>query len=171
MADRLDTFLKVSLGAAALFAGGGVGFYYGIYLPSQDLHRQAQEMSEKQDSAERQTKALAERAKRERAAQLAYEDCNNSADLTYKNHWTAACRAQNEADVAAFNDCTDNFFSSEESCLRDHPIRPERECALGTQLADRLVGERETARQQCAAQLQAAQTGAIGVPLDTGPTG
>ncbi|MBH0111398.1 hypothetical protein I5E68_00345 [Novosphingobium sp. YJ-S2-02] len=155
--SRVDTVLKLSLSLAALLAGGGVGFYYGIYLPSQDLHRQTQEMVEQQDSARVQTKALADRARREKAAQVAYEDCNNAAELTYKNHWAAACRAQHAADVAAFEDCADNLFATEKGCLRDHPIRPERECALTTRLADRLVEERDGARQECVGRLREMQ--------------
>ena len=155
--SRVDTVLKLSLSLAALLAGGGVGFYYGIYLPSQDLHRQTQDMVEKQDSARVQTKALADRARREKAAQLAYEDCNNAAELTYKNHWAAACRAQHASDVAAFEDCADNLFATEKGCLRDHPIRPERECALTTRLADRLVEERDGARQECVGRLREMQ--------------
>lgn len=157
MLKHADAILKLSLALAALMAGAGVGFYYGIYLPSQDIRQQGDAMVAKQTEAAEQTKALAEQARREKAAQLAYEDCNSAVELTYKNHWASACRAQHAADVAEYEDCADDFFASEEGCRRRHPIRPERGCALPSQMADRLTDERQQARQQCMGQLQAAQ--------------
>lgn len=157
MIKHADAILKLSLAAAALMGGGGVGFYYGIYLPSQDIREQSEAMVKHQAAAREQTDALAKQAQRARAAQDAFDDCVSSAQLTYKNHWTAACRAQHTADVAAYEDCADDFFSTEAGCRRKHPIRPERDCALTTQLADRLVEERRSAREQCNATLQAAR--------------
>ena len=157
MLRHADAILKLSLALAALMAGGGVGFYYGIYLPSQDIRRQGEDMAARQTQAAEQTKALAAQARREQQAQLAFEDCNSAAELTYKNHWASACRAQHAADVAQYEDCADDFFASDEGCRRRHPIRPERGCALPSQLADRLTAERQDARQQCLGQLQAAQ--------------
>ncbi len=157
MTRHADAILKLCLALAALMAGGGVGFYYGIYLPSQDIHRQTQAMEHRQAQVRQETDALAEQAKRAKAAQNAFEDCVSTAQLTYKNHWAAACRAQHAADVAAYDDCADDFFSTQAGCQRKHPIRPERDCALTTQMAERLVAERREARQQCTATFQAAQ--------------
>src|SRR5947209_7952766 len=36
MPGPVDTFLKVSLAASLLAAGGSVGYYYAAYLPAQD---------------------------------------------------------------------------------------------------------------------------------------
>lgn len=69
MPKNPDTILKLSLAAAALIAGAGVGYHYGIYLPAQDLRRQTQWMAAEQARAEAEHKALAERAAREAAAQ------------------------------------------------------------------------------------------------------
>ena len=157
MSQRADSVLKYALALAALMAGGGVGFYYGIYLPSQDIRRQSEDMARRHVEAKANSDALAERARREQAAQTAYEDCTSTADLAYKNHWTAVCRAQNAADVAEYEDCADDLFSTDEGCREKHPIRPERDCALSPQAADRLVEERNTARQQCLGTLRAAQ--------------
>ncbi|MCJ2182265.1 hypothetical protein MTR62_06060 [Novosphingobium sp. 1949] len=157
MLKHADALLKLALALAALLAGGGVGFYYGIYLPAQDVRSRSEELVRQQSQAREQTDQLAARARREEAAQTVFQDCVSTADLTYKSHWTAACRAQHDADVAAYEDCADDFFSTEAGCHRKHPIRPERDCALTTQLAERLVAERQGARQQCQAALQAAQ--------------
>ncbi|MBT0668919.1 hypothetical protein HT136_11125 [Novosphingobium profundi] len=157
MVKHADAILKLSLAAAALMAGAGVGFYYGIYLPAQDIRAQSQAMTEHVDVVRQQSDALAEKARREKIAQNAYADCVSGAELTYKNHWTAACRAQSAADEAAYEDCADDWFSTEAGCRRKHPIRPERGCALTTRMAERLVEERRDARRQCDAALQAAQ--------------
>mgnify|MGYP000020504610 CR=1 FL=1 len=157
MIKHADAILKLCLAAGALMGGAGVGFYYGIYLPSQDIHQQSQAMAERQENAVHQTDALAQQARREKAAQTAFEDCVSRAQLTYKNHWSAACRAQHAADVAEFEDCADNFFATESGCRRKHPIRPERGCALTTQLADRLVEERREARRECQVDLEEAR--------------
>lgn len=163
MLDRAGDILKLALALAALMAGAGVGYYYGIFLPN---HAEVQEGSRqaKADAAEEarrraEASAGAERARRRQAAQVEYEDCLNFAELNYKNRWAASCRAMSRSDADQFEDCLDNLFSTGESCRRRHPIRPERGCALPSQLASSLSADRDRAKEQCLGRLQATQMG------------
>lgn len=159
MLKNPDAVLKLALALAILLAGGGIGFYYGIFLPSQDVRRQTQEMAEKQADAEAQSEALAERARREQAAQTQYEDCVGSAELIYKQQWTQSCQGMHDADQAAYQDCADDLFSTEEGCRAKHPLRPEQGCALPRQVAQGLTDARDKRKAECAARLQAVQRG------------
>lgn len=157
MLKHADPILKISLAVAALLAGGGVGYYYGIYLPAQDVRRQTQAMAEREQERQAQVKALAQRAQREQAAQLEYQECNGAAELSYKERWTQTCQTLHDADQAAFNDCADDFFSSEQGCLAKHPIRPAANCALPTQSAQILAQAREQRKAQCLVRLETLQ--------------
>src|SRR3546814_44308 len=129
--------------------------FRSIYLPSQDVRRQTEAMTEKQVMADRQTKALADQAKRMQAAQLAYDDCVNFAELSYKQRWTQSCQALSKADQAAYEDCADDWFATESGCRAKHPVRPARDCALPAQMAQQIAGAREQRKAECLAKLQA----------------
>jgi hypothetical protein len=169
MPKNPDTILKLSLAAAALIAGAGVGYHYGIYLPAQDLRRQTQWMAAEQARAEAEHKALAERAAREAAAQTEYQDCTAFAETSYKARWTMSCLSLHDADLAAYEDCADNLFATEEGCRAKVPVRPERDCALPAQVADALTRARDERKSQCLARLEAMQRGRPASPLP--PTG
>ncbi|HKT85938.1 MAG TPA: hypothetical protein VJQ77_07635 [Novosphingobium sp.] len=163
MLDRASAILKLALALAVLLAGGGVGYYYGIFLPN---HARVQEERHQAnaDAAEKarrtaEAKVASEQARRQQTAQMEYEDCLNFAELSYKNRWAASCRAMNRSDAAEFEDCLDNLFSTEESCRRRYPIRPERGCALPSQIASSLSADRDRARGQCLGRLQASRMG------------
>ncbi|MEJ2409758.1 MAG: hypothetical protein P8Y48_10595 [Novosphingobium sp.] len=155
MSRHADTILKLSLALGALLAGSGVGFYYGIYLPSQDLRHQTEAMTEKQAVANRRTQALVEQAKRVQAAQVAYDDCVNFAELSYKQRWTRSCQSLHDADQAAYEDCADDWFSTESGCRAKHPVRPVRDCVLPGQVAQDIAGARDKRKAECLAKLQA----------------
>lgn len=159
MLKHADPILKIALALAALLAGAGVGYYYGIYLPSQDLRRQTQEMAARQTRAQAEAKALAARARREQAAQAEYEDCANFAELSYKQRWTMSCGSLHDADQAALEDCADDLFSTREGCLAKHPVRPAQGCALPAQVAQSLSQARDDRKAQCLARLEAVQQG------------
>ncbi|MFC0206281.1 hypothetical protein [Novosphingobium soli] len=159
MLARVDPILKLCLAVGALLAGAGVGYYYGIFLPAQDVRRQTLAMAEKQAKAAEQSRALAERARREQAAQSEYEGCVAFAETSYRQRWTQACTAMHDADQAAFEDCADDLFSSERGCLARRPIRPAQDCALPSETAQALAAARDERKGQCLGQLQAAQQG------------
>ncbi|WP_395392553.1 hypothetical protein WBP07_15985 [Novosphingobium sp. BL-8A] len=167
MASRVDTALKLSLAAAALIAGSGIGWYYGVVLPRQAAREEARQAVERDAEQSRQKaaeRAEAEAKKRQESAQLEYQDCLNFAELSYKERWTASCHAQHDADVAAFEDCADDLFATEEGCRAKHPIRPERDCALPAQTAQSYSDAREQRKNECLARLQSAQGGGMSVP-------
>jgi hypothetical protein len=157
MLKHADPILKLCLALGALLAGAGVGYYFGIYLPAQDIRRQTLAMAEKQSRAAEQAKALAIRAQREREAQAAYEQCVASSEMAYRQRWNQACEAMHDADRAAFDDCADDFFSTRGGCLARHPIRPAQDCALPSRTAQSLSDARDQRKGQCAGQLQTAQ--------------
>lgn len=162
MASKADTVLKLSLAAAVLIAGSGVGWYYGVVLPRQAAREEAREGAEREAELSRQKaaqRAEAEAKQRQESAQLEYQDCLNFAELSYKERWTASCRAQHDADVAAFEDCADDLFATEEGCRARRPIRPDRDCALPAQTAQSYSDAREQRKNECMARLQAAQGG------------
>ncbi|MGF7154097.1 hypothetical protein [Novosphingobium gossypii] len=159
MLKRADPILKLCLALGALMGGAGIGYYYGIYLPAQDIHQQTLAMAERQTKAAEQSRALADRARREQEAQAAYGQCTDFAENAYRQRWTQACQALHDADQSAFDDCADNLFSTRSGCLAKHPIRPAQDCALPRQTAQALSTARDQRRNQCAAQLQSAQHG------------
>lgn len=166
MLKHADPILKIALALAALLAGAGVGYYYGIYLPAQDVRRQTREMTERQEKAQAETRALAERARREAAAQTEYQDCQNFAELSYKQRWNLSCRSLHDADQSAFEDCADDLFSTDSGCLAKNPIRPAQDCALPAQVAQSLSQARDDRKAQCAARLEARQQGRSVEPMD-----
>jgi hypothetical protein len=161
MLERAGAILKLCLALAILIAGSGVGYYYGIFLPGRtevlESKRQAEADAARQARHAREERVAAEALKRQNAAKVEYEDCLNFAELNYKNRWSASCRAVHRTDLAEFEDCLDNFFSTEESCRRRHPVRPERGCALPSQMAATLTEDRDRAKDQCLGKLQALQ--------------
>lgn len=159
MLKNPNAILKLAIALAVLLAGGGAGFYYGIFLPAQEVRRQAQEMAAKQAAKQAESKALAERAQREQAAQHEYEDCVNFAELSYKQRWTQSCQGLHDADQSAYQDCADDLFATQEGCLAKHPIRPERDCALPAQMAQELTDARDKRKAECVTRLQAVQGG------------
>lgn len=166
MASKVDTFLKGSLAAAALLAGAGVGYYYGVFLPGQAARQEARVLAEqeaRQKQQDAQTKAQereqAEQSRRQEAAQQEYQDCLNFAELSYKQRWTASCRAQHDADVAALADCANNLFATEDGCRAKVPVRPERDCALPGQTAQSYSDAREQRKAECLARFQSNQPG------------
>lgn len=159
MIKHANAILKLSLALAVLLAGAGVGFYYGIFLPAQDIHRQAQAMAQRQATAKAQSKALVDQAKRVAAAQHAYDDCVNFAELSYKQRWTQSCKSLHDADEAAYQDCADDWFTTESGCRAKHPVRPERDCALPAQMAQQITQAREQRKAECQAKMQTAQSG------------
>jgi hypothetical protein len=161
MLERASAILKLAFAVAVLIAGSGIGYYYGIFLPG---HIKAQEAARQADADEAEkarraaeARIAAEAAKRQQAARVEYQDCLNFAELRYKNRWATSCRAMHRSDVDDFEDCLDDFFSTEESCRRRHPIRPERSCALPSQVAASLTDDRDRAKDQCLGKLQASQ--------------
>lgn len=185
MASKVDTVLKASLAAAALLAGAGVGYYYGVFLPGQASRQEArmlaeQEARQKQEDfqAKAQAREQEEQSRRQQAAQQEYQDCLNFAELSYKQRWTASCRAQHDADVAALADCADNLFATEEGCQAKVPVRPERDCALPGRTAQSYSDAREQRKAECLARFQSAQPGVqppvqvpVQVPAQSVPQG
>ncbi|KQM21788.1 hypothetical protein [Novosphingobium sp. Leaf2] len=157
MLERADPILKLCLALAVLLAGAGIGYYYGIYLPTQDVRRQRLEMTAKQDREAQQALALARRVQREQAAQADYAQCMGLAESGYRQRWTQACQSMHDADQSAFEDCADDLFSTRSGCLAKHPIRPAQDCALPAQAARSLSDARDQRRAQCTAQLETAQ--------------
>jgi len=155
--DRSGVFLKVSLALAALLAGGGIGFYYGIFLPAQDLRRQAQEMAAKQAEAEERRQALAMQAQRVAAAQAEYDQCVGLAEQSYRDRWSQSCRVLHDSDKSVVADCADDLLSSESGCRAEHPVRPAQDCALPATMARELTQARDARKAECSARLQAAQ--------------
>jgi hypothetical protein len=169
MLKHANAILKIALAMSALVAGGGVGFYYGIFLPAQDIRRQTQEMRDRKATADKEAHALAEQArrvedqaKRMQAAQTAYDDCVNFAELSYKRRWAQSCQSLHDADIAAFEDCADDLFSTDSGCRAKHPIRPASDCALPSGMARGLSEARDTRKAQCLSKLQAVQQGVMG---------
>ena len=165
-----DAVLKLSLAAAVLLAGAGVGYYFGIFLPAQAIHETRDSGTRRQiestdRTADLERARLAEAQRRE-AAQQRYQACLGTANTTYSARWSSGCRVQHERQQAAYDDCADDLFSTRAGCARKFPVEPERGCALPVQISDRLVSDRDAARAQCLGELQGGyevpDAGAIG---------
>lgn len=161
MLKHAGAILKLALALAALIAGAGVGYYYAIFLPGHHERLAERETATAQARSGADIEAREDEARRRRAraeaARVEYQDCLNFAKLSYKQRWTASCRAMHAADVAAYDDCADDLFSTEEACRERHPIRPERGCALPSRIADRLSGDRDRRKQECLGKLEGPQ--------------
>lgn len=155
MLNRSDAILKICIALGVLLAGSGIGFYYGIFLPSQEIRRQTQEITERQAASQARQHALAERAKIASAAQSEYESCMGFAEMAYKQRWSQSCQTLHDADQSAFEDCADNLFSTRAGCLAKHPVRPARDCALPASMAGPLTQSRDKRKTECLARLQA----------------
>ena len=158
MAVQPDAVLKLSLAAAVLLAGTGVGYYFGIFLPAQAIHETLDTGTKRQIESTDRTADL-ERAQlvetqRREAAQQRYQACIGTANMTYSARWTSGCRAQHERQQAAYDDCADDLFSTRDGCARKFPVEPEQGCALPVQISGRLVSDRDAARAQCLGELQ-----------------
>lgn len=157
---RVDTILKLSLAAGALLAGAGVGYYFGVFLPAQAIHEtmagaegddRRAVIVDREAVLERAVKA--EEARKE-AARQRYQSCLDSADLGFRGRWTAACRAQHARQQAAFDDCADDWFSTQEGCARKYPVQPEHGCTLPTGIGNPIVATRDAAKAQCLGEFQ-----------------
>ncbi|WP_260926263.1 hypothetical protein [Novosphingobium sp. 9] len=155
-----DAILKLSLAAAALMAGAGIGGYYGLYLPLHTQSVEAQAAARQADADKAQDKAAHDaavaEAKRKVAAQTGYDDCVNMAGLAYRNRWNASCRAMRQSDIEAYQDCRDNWFSSDAKCQRKHPVRPAMDCDLPADVAAAYADDLDKAKAQCLGTLQGA---------------
>ena len=174
MALRPDAVLKLSLAAAILMAGAGVGYYFGIFLPAQAIRESLNTGEQRQvqsiDRTDELARAEAAEAQRREAAQARYRACVSTADMGYQERWSAACRAQHARQQAAFEDCADNLFSTRDGCARKFPVEPEHGCALPLSIGNRLSTARDAAKAQCLGEMQggysepgsATETGAAG---------
>lgn len=158
MATRADTVLKLSLAAGALLAGAGVGYYFGIFLPAQAIHETVSSSADRQERAVDRSLQIEQARRAElqarEAARQRYQTCVATAATTYQARWTAACRAQHARQIAAFEDCADNLFSTRAGCERKYPVEPEWGCALPLSISNRLVSDRDAARSQCLGEMQ-----------------
>ena len=153
-----NTLLKLCLGAGALLAGAGIGYYYGVFLPGQAIRETVAAGEERQaKAAERQAafaRTQAAKAQREQAAQQRYQSCLGNVELTYADRWSAACRTQHARQQAAFEDCADDWFRTREGCAREFPVEPDQGCALPGAIGNRLAAARDAAKGQCLGELQ-----------------
>lgn len=160
MAVTPDAVLKLSLAAGVLLAGSGVGYYFGIFLPTQAIHETLNKNTSR-DAGEAARLAQTERAEEQKreAAQQRYDGCLASANLAYQERWASGCRAQNQRQQAAFEDCADDLFSTREGCAGKFPIQPIRGCSLPVPISNRLTADRDAARAQCLGELQGGYAG------------
>lgn len=154
-----NTVVKLALALAAVLAGSGVGYYYGIFLPDQT--RAAQERADNAAKAqvEAERKAARDQKRIEQDRQQAYQDCVSMAELDYRNRWNASCRSQQLRDRAELADCRDDFFRTEAGCAQDHPVRAARDCELPGGAAAAYADDLDRAKAACLQTLHAGQTG------------
>ena len=151
-----DAVLKLSLAAAAIVAGSGVGYYYGIFLPDQAREAQARVSAATAAEAEAQQKAVRDRVRAEQGRQQAYQDCVSMAELDYRNRWNTSCRAQRNRDEAALADCQDDLFRTDAGCAADHPLHATRECELPGDAAATYAQDLDRAKAVCLQTFQSA---------------
>ncbi|GGY92139.1 hypothetical protein [Novosphingobium colocasiae] len=149
-----DAVLKLSLAVAAVLAGSGIGYYYGVFLPDQarEAGRRADAAATAQADARQQ--AARDQASAEQGRQQAYQDCVNLAELGYRNRWNTSCRAQRQRDLAALADCEDDFFRTKAGCAQDFPVRSGRDCELPGDAAAAYAADLDREKAVCAQSLQ-----------------
>ena len=185
MAFSADTFLKVSIAGALLIAASGVGFYYGIHLPSHDSlldqeRHQAQlraelrlEDDERRKEEARKTEIerqeeqqrldLAQKAtdrasadRRQFDSQRKYEACLSNARANYVADWTAACKLRAHQIENAIRDCQPLALPAYKVCVRNAGVPdPTFNCALPATTSKNLDELNEKNKDRCLRERQA----------------
>lgn len=83
--DGANNFLKVAVGFGVLFAGAGVGYHYGIYLPQIE-----HEKITRAEQAEKAKNDLLEAQKR--SAKQDYSICIAASEDIYNSEWEDVCK-------------------------------------------------------------------------------
>jgi hypothetical protein len=160
MPSAVDTFLKISLAASLLAAGGSVGYYYAAYLPARDaqldserVHAEsARKAAEDRVQAEREAAAEQRQAHDKAAAQVRYESCIARAASVRDGSWTSNCK--NLADRAQKDRANCTFLPA--TCDRMFPARdPTVACPLPKDLASSISADLERSKDRCFAELKA----------------
>lgn len=154
--ERAAIILKLALAGAALLAGAGIGYYFGLFLPHQIALRDAHLQAEQEARSIARVRLEQARGARAVKAQAQYRQCLADADLAYQGHWNTSCRAQHDADTLARADCMDDWFTTKTGCQSRHPVRPATHCALPALLANGFVADRDRRKDACQQEMQAA---------------
>lgn len=92
MLNDPDKFLKYAVGAGLLLAGAGVGYHFGVYIPSVEQQKisMRQEQIEREERARRVKQELLERLESQRKDK--YKACLDDAEANYQYNWERDCK-------------------------------------------------------------------------------
>jgi hypothetical protein len=170
LAAELDPILK-SIVASVLLASCGIGYYYLVYLPQQDLQFEPQRVLERfqaaaekrAEHAERELSLFEQKVSEQRAAEQKaaeerqalgkanrYQACQSRATNSYNTSRLAACNRAREKIIKDQDDCVKLGFSGE-VCAMAHVV-PEASpnCTLPRTVKLGLDADVEKARDRCA---------------------
>jgi hypothetical protein len=177
MAGPIDTFLKVSTAAAALFAAASVGYYFLLYLPQRDAQldrerrldaarieysRQAEQARISAEKANEQARAAAEKhdleARQEvarEAIQTRYRSCVRNAEINYSSAWAEGCKQQSDRASKAYRNCMKDPNNSFCDTLYSERANLSLDCSLPRALGTDISESLDKARKRCLDESQA----------------
>jgi hypothetical protein len=137
MAGPVDSFLKVSIAAATLFASASVGYYYVFYLPQRDTQL---ERERRLDAARTEFARQAEQERQStacEAVQVQYRNCVREIELNYSSQWNGECKRIMDKATKDHRDCLAKRYQKD-VCDVVHSERnsPSSDCSLPRMLAN-----------------------------------
>lgn len=153
MLDRADAILKLALALAALFLGGGVGYYYGVFLPEQGAKTQEERVEAAKAELSLKRRLDEQRTANATAAKVTYDVCLASSQQDYASRWESSCGTQNQADLKARRGCVAQGY--DEQYCASYIVRPASDCTLPGGTAATYDGALQKAKELCIEEYKA----------------
>ncbi|MDE8651718.1 hypothetical protein [Novosphingobium album (ex Liu et al. 2023)] len=157
MLDRADAILKLALALAALFLGGGVGYYYGVFLPMHTAREAERVHAAEQAQLDKQKEADDKKAAAVKDARTEYNDCLSFAQLGYTSRWNSTCRSLHDAEQKNYDACVSSGYSTD-YCATTYPVRPAKDCSLPDDTASDYDDSLKSDKDLCLQKLRASQS-------------
>jgi len=151
-APLVDQVLKISVAAAILFAGLGVGYYYAFYLPQKDARARADAQAAAAAQAKAQQDAEAKRT-------AGYKACLDAAQTSYRNDWNSNCMLKADEQEASYRSCLGQPYASPEQCRASFPPLERMDCSLPVAIAGQLNDQLDKSKARCVEQARAGLVG------------
>jgi hypothetical protein len=141
-------WFKATIAVAALMAGGGVGYYFGIYLPERDRAAAQERRAAEQAAKEERESAAATQAREATIRQRKVSGCLAIADFNYSASWESNCEGQAKENRSQYADCIGQGLGKS-FCHSLHGDFQTSGCSLPQSLARSLEAERDRAKDLC----------------------